>query len=601
MSVNEIIEEADIIGGPKVISYECLLKLIEQMEDFICKIKIEKEQGTGFFCKIPFPDNHTLLPVLITNNHIINQKILDSSNEIPLIFKDGERDEKIINLKDRMTYTDPEYDTTIIELKNRDNINKYLDIDEIILNDILFDENKNQKYRDETIFIIQYPEGKLSSSFGIINAIFEDKIYNLQHLCSTRKGSSGSPILTLNNKIIGIHKNKGEGNYNLGTFLNYPIKGFIKKNLSKINDENEKLLINFNNRYSTEIIDTEVEEINLSKNTIKNDGIKDLVKIDFRKLKILNLSENNISNMESFETKNYELEVLDLSSNKITKLDFLQNFENLKELNLKNNEITSIKVFGKCKFQNLEKLNLESNELTSIEVLEKCNFENLEELNLNKNEIKNIDILEKVDLKNLKCLYLLDNKISNINILKTIEFDKLEKLVLSKNKIEDANPIFENEHLKELKYLILFHNKISDIKSIEKSVFSNLKILNLRKNKISDISVLENVKFDNLEELYLQRNQIKDITMISEFHLEKLVKLELSQNKIKDINILDKVKFKGLKELYLNDNYISDIEVFEKNPFNELKILDLNKNQIDKNKNTELIKKLKAFGIRLDI
>ena len=28
--------------------------------------------------------------------------------------------------------------------------------------------NKNDKYKDETVYIIQYPEGKLSVSYGII-------------------------------------------------------------------------------------------------------------------------------------------------------------------------------------------------------------------------------------------------------------------------------------------------------------------------------------------------------------------------------------------------------------------------------------------------
>ena len=34
----------------------CLYKkIIDQMQKNICKIKIEEEQGTGFFCKMPFP------------------------------------------------------------------------------------------------------------------------------------------------------------------------------------------------------------------------------------------------------------------------------------------------------------------------------------------------------------------------------------------------------------------------------------------------------------------------------------------------------------------------------------------------------------------
>ena len=56
--------------------------------------------------------------------------------------------------------------------------------------------------------------------------MYEDKEYNFNHKFSTKDGSSVSPILNINNKIIGIHKG-GTTKYNVGTFLNYPIEEFI--------------------------------------------------------------------------------------------------------------------------------------------------------------------------------------------------------------------------------------------------------------------------------------------------------------------------------------------------------------------------------------
>ena len=70
------IEESILTGHPNAISYECTKKIIEQMEKNICRIKIGQNQGTGFFCKIPFPDKVHMLPVFITNNHVINEQIL---------------------------------------------------------------------------------------------------------------------------------------------------------------------------------------------------------------------------------------------------------------------------------------------------------------------------------------------------------------------------------------------------------------------------------------------------------------------------------------------------------------------------------------------
>ena len=40
-------------------------------EKFVCKIHIEDNNGTGFFMKIPYNNNH--LTVLIANNHILNE------------------------------------------------------------------------------------------------------------------------------------------------------------------------------------------------------------------------------------------------------------------------------------------------------------------------------------------------------------------------------------------------------------------------------------------------------------------------------------------------------------------------------------------------
>ena len=180
---------------PNVISYETSQKMVDQMAKYICKFNIGKSKGTGFFCKIPFPDKNNLLPVLITNNHLINEPLLYKKDEnISINIKEETEIEKI-NLNDRMKYTNEEYDITIIEIKDQDNIKNYLELDDNIINDILSNKNSNKEYIDETIYIIQYPEGKLSVSYGVLDNIFQDKKYNFNHKCSTKGGSSGSPIL----------------------------------------------------------------------------------------------------------------------------------------------------------------------------------------------------------------------------------------------------------------------------------------------------------------------------------------------------------------------------------------------------------------------
>ena len=108
-----------------------------------------------------------MLPVFITNNHIINNELLyKKDSKIKIDIYDDESDNKEINLNNRMKYTNEEYDITIIEIKEEDKINNYLELDEIIINNIINNINKNKLYINKTIYIIQYPEGDLSVSYG---------------------------------------------------------------------------------------------------------------------------------------------------------------------------------------------------------------------------------------------------------------------------------------------------------------------------------------------------------------------------------------------------------------------------------------------------
>jgi len=258
--------ESLLIGYPNVISYECTKKIIEQMEKNIFKIKVDNGlQGTGFFCKIPYPNKNNMISVLITCNHLINEDILYKKDKIISIKIKEENEIRNINLNDRIKYSSQKYDITIIEIKEKDNINNFLELDDIITSDILNNKNENIEYIDKTIYIIQYPKGELSVSYGIIKNIYEKK-YIFNHKCSTERGSSGSPIINQNNKIIGIHQ-KGVDKYNLGTFLNYPIKEFIQEykiNLNK--NENEDIFKYKNNKGKKKSLVLNKSEILLSCN-----------------------------------------------------------------------------------------------------------------------------------------------------------------------------------------------------------------------------------------------------------------------------------------------------------------------------------------------
>ena len=119
--------ESKINEYPDVIPYASILKIIEQMEKNICKIDSENRQGTGFFCKIPFPDLNNIIPVFITNNHLIDQNILNTKDIKISIYLKGEKDKKFI------------------------------------------------EYGKDTLYMIQFPKEKLPVSYSILQNIFEKK------------------------------------------------------------------------------------------------------------------------------------------------------------------------------------------------------------------------------------------------------------------------------------------------------------------------------------------------------------------------------------------------------------------------------------------
>ena len=120
------IKERRIKDYPESVTLKSTKIIIGQMEKNICKIILnDGSKGTGFFCKIPFVNNNKL-SVLLTNNHVIN----DLKKNFTIYY-----DNKFIEieLEKRRKYTNEEYDITIIEIKEKDKIKEYLEIDEIIM------------------------------------------------------------------------------------------------------------------------------------------------------------------------------------------------------------------------------------------------------------------------------------------------------------------------------------------------------------------------------------------------------------------------------------------------------------------------------------
>ena len=225
----------------KPVSFEATKKILEQMTNCICKVKNNEKIGTGFFCKIPYKNN-TKINVLITSYQLIDELYLNQNNQINLLINDYNELKVIYYSQDRKIFSSKNYNTTIIELHENDNINNYLELD-----DNLFRNDTNYFYEKESIYILQYLfGGKSSVSYGIFNELNGS---NINHMCMTESGSNGAPILNLtNNKVIGISlETKDNIQFNKGIFLKYPFEEFINNYQNQIQQIPNQFNNNFQN------------------------------------------------------------------------------------------------------------------------------------------------------------------------------------------------------------------------------------------------------------------------------------------------------------------------------------------------------------------
>ena len=228
--------------------------IYKQMGKCICKINNNKSFGTGFFCNIPFPNYLNFLPVLITNNHILQKKDISPNSCITFSINDEENENdiyKIIIGDNRLTYTDEFYDVTIIELKKDDKL-------DILGLEVDYEEYEAplDEFKNLQIYLIHYPRSKnVCKSIGEIKYISEKEL-TIKHTCSTAEGSSGSPIINLNNlKVLGVHKGSlVSQNFNVGTFIKGPIEKF---------NEVHKTSIEINQRPSTFLKYIDNKDINI--------------------------------------------------------------------------------------------------------------------------------------------------------------------------------------------------------------------------------------------------------------------------------------------------------------------------------------------------
>ncbi|XP_059832615.1 transforming growth factor beta activator LRRC32-like [Hypanus sabinus] len=483
---------------------------------------------------------------------------------------------------------------------------------------------------------------KLDLSYNSIAALTEESLLNLSSLqyldvcCNQLKtiasGALGHlhklRVLVLSNNLLSRNFSSGNGAFRLLKKLkvlhlskNYWDSDTVAehlKNLSSLEELNlsgnilVKLTadmlcgmqslkyISLEGNYITEISAGTFEcladlvELNLAMNSLA--CISDF---HLSQLKVLNMSRNGIEFFITNRTdEEYQIQVLDLSHNRLFHFPLLPKFHQIKYLNLSGNLLISVtpeslndsiewdiknryeEINGITKLLNsnanstlseVRFLDLSNNALINISHAFLNKFSSLQHLNLSGNCLQNFNIEDGDELNLLLSLDLSDNELTNISL-------KVDSLNL----------------LQSLKYLYLQNNSIQLLPSqlfkvlprIEKINLANnnLRICNM-KNKTMETHKIKTscVSFSEIPSLKYLKLDGNNITHLAPYTFYKtpLVYLDLSRNEILEvpdralIGLEDSLKFLSLRWNLIRTSKVT------LTCLNHLRDLDLSNNQLD--------------------
>ncbi|XP_041351781.1 toll-like receptor Tollo [Gigantopelta aegis] len=329
---------------------------------------------------------------------------------------------------------------------------------------------------------------------------------------------------------------------------------------------------------------TELVSLNVSGNVLSSVGSpyqKCTSSTKQTKLRVLDLSRNKVTRLESWLGQGTSLTDLHLSSNLFDENDFavLVNLSDLTSLDMSNNLLTALPVGSFTHNLGLRRLNVSRNSITVLQSGSITGPSRLESLDLSHNSLSVIQDGALAELRHLKRLYLGFNSLSSLPFSIFDQLASLKILHVMNNSIVDV-PSFS--HLQSLLALNLKNNQIQ---RLQRDAFSSLTLLQAIGLSGNALTTMELATFDFSESLFiidLSYNNISSLVdgVNSRRTLSKIAKvsyLRLDFNKIDDISIIGK-RFLNLKYLFLDNNHVTTIR--KRNLPRLLKILTLSDNNI---------------------
>ena len=339
-----------------------------------------------------------------------------------------------------------------------------------------------------------------------------------------------SNIINLNKIILNSYEYNPNNYHHMKSIINLG-KTIEEENSKDSNKFKRKSIISLKEKFSISL-DGNERILDLRNRNIEDEGLKLMSRIKFKNLKILDISKNNIKNIEPLSYMDLpNLKYLKMNDNKIENIEPITQIKSneLKEICLMNNNIKEISPDFQLDYPKLERIRIEGNPLNpDSEIFQKyskillyksmsfeefnnkykCNFSpndrildlhsrklgdeilndlyliipednKINQLSLDDNNLHDISIINRIPLYNLSYLDLSVNKITNLKFLKEMILKNLRRLYLEHNNINDFSPLLT--YLKNYPNLkiITFKNRFFNIKT--KNNKELLKMLNEKK------------------------------------------------------------------------------------------------------------------------
>ena len=244
-------------------------------------------------------------------------------------------------------------------------------------------------------------------------------------------------------------------------------------------------------------------------------------------------------------TSSYKVKHLQMSNNRLTKIDTLKNMTRLRTLDLSDNHIATIAngIFNHS--IRMTELYLSYNVLSSIEALNVLTY--LRILFLDHNKISSLPKHVFSNLPKLKVIQLTDNLISTIDSLPQILL--LESLVLGSNPIQNIS--FNQPVVTTVSYSLNLHHTL--LQEINMSQI-NAEYLDFARSRIRIVHGLNKMTY--LRYVILKGNYIARLDKSVVFDLPNIYSFDLEENLLEDFPILN---LPSLRFLSLTTNRIQRI------------------------------------------